>query len=160
MRSRRLAGALIGAPIVIVGVQPGPAASAAATNGQKARAVEGVVTSLFTALRQGNYAAACNDYTPDVRALVTRAATKLTGKAFTTCGSALAAIFDLTPTVDARLRKLGAPRYSNLVIRGRTATVTYTSTVGNLIARSEIDVDYMSRRWLVGRATSLTFGKR
>jgi len=160
MRSGKLVAVLIGAALPIFGMQAVPAVSAAATNGQKARAIESVVTALFAALRQGNYTAACNDYTPDVRGLVTEAATKLTGKSFTTCGSALAAIYDLTPTIDARLRKLGAPRYSNLVIKGRTATITYTSTVGNLVARSDIDVKYLSRRWLVGRATSLTFTKR
>lgn len=136
------------------------AVSARSTNGQTVRAIEGVVTALFSALRAANYAAACNDYTPQDRAVIVAAATKIAGKTFTACAPALAAIYRATPTMSGQFHDLGLPHYSNLKVDGSTATLTYSSTVGKLVAHSEIIVDHEAGGWLVGQATSLTFTKR
>jgi ketosteroid isomerase-like protein len=124
------------------------------------RAIESIVTALFTALKAKNYAAACNDYTPDVQRLTVVAAKQISGETFTTCARALAATTNAAPNANERLRQLGAPHFTDLSINGKTATITYSSVVGNLVAHSTIVAEQQSNRWLIDRATSLTFTKR
>ena len=124
------------------------------------KAVESIVTALFTALKAKNYTAACNDYTPDVQKLTIVAAKQLAGQTFTTCARALAATMNAAPNANERIQQLGAPQFTDLSINGKTATITYSSVVGNEVAHSTIVAESESNRWLIDRATSLTFTKR
>jgi hypothetical protein len=136
------------------------AARLPATKSGSSKAIESAVTALFSALRDGNYSSACNQYTPAIRNVLIAAAAKLYGRSYSGCAASLSAIYNATPAIAAQFRHLGAPHYVDLSIHGSTATVVYISTVGNLVAHSDITVERESGRWLVGQATSLTFSRR
>ena len=91
---------------------------------------------------------------------VVTAETKLSGKTVTTCADALPAIFATTPGGSTRLQQLGSPHYTDLSIKGTTASISYSSSVGTLVAHGAILVVHESNRWLVDRATALTFARR
>jgi hypothetical protein len=137
--------------------KPSRTAHTQATTGAR-QAIQSAVESLFSALKRKDWRAACSDYTPNIQAAVISAARKISGKTSATCAAGLMAITELSPGAATALAQLGKPVFSALAIDGSSASITYSSRTGNgLVAHSNVLLMYEFSRWLIDRATSLTF---
>jgi hypothetical protein len=129
--------------------------------GNNVAAVEKSVSTLYAALSRSDYAAACDQYTPNIQAAVILAARQLAARhlipaAPATCSAALKAQLG---ALGQRQTRLGSLHFQSVSLSGNTATVEFSYRVesSGLLAHSTALVMHEFGKWKVDRATALTF---